>query len=162
MRLARVSRRWVRRFKWPTGVLLGRSISAGSLERWRLTSKSVTGRNAVLPARKPSAFCFQPRPRAVMMPAPVTTTRGGLDGGGGNGNSTGQATGFVEFGEADLRGFETFGVQRTQKTFFVHDETIAFVEDVIFAKAGRSEIHGNQICAGAEAAAVTEFWLANI
>src|SRR5439155_1973833 len=41
------------------------------------TSNRVTGRIATRPTRNPSAFTFQPRPRDVTRPAPVTTTRGG-------------------------------------------------------------------------------------
>ena len=55
----------------------GKSTSAAIFTRWRLTSKSDTGRNAVRPARNPSAFGFQPMPKAVTIPAPVMTTRGG-------------------------------------------------------------------------------------
>ena len=65
----------------------GRSASAATLTRWRLTSKSVTGRKAVRPARNPSAFGFHPRAQGRDVPAPVMTTRGGGDGGLGAGKS---------------------------------------------------------------------------
>ena len=55
--------------------------------RLRPTSNSVTARNAVRPARKPSALAFQPNPSVVTMPAPVMTTR--FVDLWGEGNSTG-------------------------------------------------------------------------
>jgi hypothetical protein len=55
----------------------GNFISAAIFARWRATSNSVTGRNAVLPFRNPSALTLQPSPSAVTIPAPVTTTLSG-------------------------------------------------------------------------------------
>ena len=75
MVLARSSRPAWRAVRRDGGSAAGRSASAATLTRWRLTSKSDTGRKAVRPARKPSALGFQPRPSAVTMPAPVMTTR---------------------------------------------------------------------------------------
>jgi len=57
------------------GISVGKSTSAAFFARWRETSKSVTGRNAVWPRRKPSEFFFQPAPNAVMIPVPVMATR---------------------------------------------------------------------------------------
>ena len=45
---------------------------------------------ATRPARNPSALVFHPVPRAVTMPAPVTTTRGGGSGRCFGGKSTAQ------------------------------------------------------------------------
>ena len=56
------------------GGLAGKSASAATFMRCRLTSKRDTRRNAVRPARKPSALVCQPRPSAVRIPAPVMTT----------------------------------------------------------------------------------------
>jgi len=53
----------------------GKSISAATFTRCRATSNRVTGLKAVRPRRKPSALGFHPRPSAVMIPAPVITTR---------------------------------------------------------------------------------------
>src|SRR5206468_2534181 len=64
------------------------SISAATFTRCREASKRLTRRNAVRPRRKPSAFERQSKPRAVTMPAPVITTRGGVAGRSGRGNST--------------------------------------------------------------------------
>src|SRR6185369_3962186 len=66
-----------RRVKSVTGNVAGRSTWPAILTRCRETSNRVTGLSATRPARNPSEFAFQPVPKAVTTPAPVTTTRRG-------------------------------------------------------------------------------------
>ncbi len=84
---ARVNRASSRRVIFVGGMTEGRSTSAATLTRCRLTSNRVTGRKAAFPKRKPSALEAQSRPNPVTMPAPVMTTRGRTEGRFGGGNS---------------------------------------------------------------------------
>jgi hypothetical protein len=87
------------------GKVVGKATSAACFARWRLTSNSVTGRNAVRPVRKPSALDFQPWPKAVMIPAPVMATRGGVRDGDIVGKSmTGQRVERFRTGPGDPAG----------------------------------------------------------
>ena len=74
---ARSSRATTRGFSLPTGIERGRSTSAAIFARCRETSKSVTGRKCRRPLRKAWQLTFQPQPREVTIPAPVTNTRDG-------------------------------------------------------------------------------------
>ena len=60
----------------------GRSIWPAVPTRWRETSNSVTGENALRPARKPAVFSRKSMPIGETIPAPVTTTRRGSEGAG--------------------------------------------------------------------------------
>ena len=62
--------------KFVAGNDSGTSTCAADFTRCRETSKRVTGRIAVFPARNPSALAPQPKPKAVTIPAPVMTMRG--------------------------------------------------------------------------------------
>lgn len=79
-----------------------------------------------------------------------------MQGGGG------PAAVFVKLSEADFGRLEALGSERAEDAFFVHDEAVALVENVIFAQARGGEVHGDEICAGAKAATITEFRLADV
>jgi hypothetical protein len=84
---ARSSRAAWRELRRVGGSAAGNSTSAAVFTRWRLTSNWVIGRNALFPARNPSAFGLHPIPSAVTIPAPVMTTRGEGEGGEQGGKS---------------------------------------------------------------------------
>lgn len=86
MREPRSSRDSCRDVSPVAGNVRGRSTSAAIRARFLETSNRVTGRNDVFPVRNPKALASHPRPCAVTMPAPVTTTRCGCAFGVGNGN----------------------------------------------------------------------------
>ncbi len=85
---ARSSRRRSRGFKRVAGKPAGKSTSAATLTLCRETSKRVTGRIATRPPRNPCALAFHPWPKAVIIPTPVMTTRGGELAWRGAGNNT--------------------------------------------------------------------------
>ena len=72
------------------------------------------------------------------------------------------AAGGVVLGEAGFGGFETFGFDSAKDQFLGHDEAFAFIEEVIVAKAGRGHINSDKVCAGPQAAAVTQSWFGKI
>src|ERR1044071_25159 len=79
---------------------------------------------------------------------------GGLDGrapGGGFGDRLAEK----EFGEGLAGGGEALRFDGGEDPLLGHDEAVAFVEDVILAQVGGSEIDGDEVCPGAKAAAVT-------
>ena len=54
-----------------------------------------------------------------------------------------------------LRWFEALGFDGSQDQLFGHDEAVALVEQIIGAQVGWRQVDGDQVGAGAEAAAVT-------
>src|SRR6185295_7568628 len=71
-------------------------------------------------------------------------------------------TGAVKVGEALFGGDEIFGGDRGEDSLFGHDEAITFVEEIVAANFGGSEIDGDEVCAGAKAAAVAAFGLSEV
>jgi len=78
--------------RWAAGRLvnpLRRRLSPAGGGHQNATRAEMPG----VPREKPSALGFHPIPKAVIMPAPVTTTRGGTEGVGDRGKSMGPGMG---------------------------------------------------------------------